>query len=461
MSLGSRKLVVLGIPWDVDTEGLRQYMMKFGQLDDIIVMKDRSTGRSRGFGYVTFSSTDDAEKALSTQHSLNGRMLEVKVATPKEDMKRPSAVVPYWDDSKPVARKITRVFVARIPPSVTDDMFRSYFEKFGTLTDVYMPKDQHSKGHRGIGFVTYEHADAVDKLMGESHELGGSTIAVDRATPKEESMKPGDDTMKAWGRGFPAAAYVTAPYGVYTNAARFQAFNGATFGGYEYAGAGLGQDLSAAGMVNAYGGGGAWAASPPAPGYGGGPALQVSGVSNASNYGSAGAPAPPSRGLGAKIFVGRLPPDATADDLRRYFGNFGRIVDVYVPKDARKVSHRGFGFVTFADEGAAERVSLRTHELLGHQVAVDRAAPQDEERGSSGYGQNAHLGQGGSLGGAGGPLRGSSAGVSAGGYGALPGSLDFNSGWGGYGGGGAMSSGEGGLPGGHRGSRVEPRYRPY
>lgn len=30
---------VLGIPWDVDTEGLRQYMMKFGQLDDIIVMK--------------------------------------------------------------------------------------------------------------------------------------------------------------------------------------------------------------------------------------------------------------------------------------------------------------------------------------------------------------------------------------------------------------------------------------
>jgi RNA-binding protein Musashi len=118
---------VLGIPWDIDTEGLRQYMLRFGDLDDVIVMKDRATGRSRGFGYVTFSSAENAQKAVSTQHSLNGRMLEVKIATPREEM-------------KPPAKKITRVFVARIPPIVTDEEFRSYFEKFGALTDAYMPK---------------------------------------------------------------------------------------------------------------------------------------------------------------------------------------------------------------------------------------------------------------------------------------------------------------------------------
>lgn len=33
-----------------------------------------------------------------------------------------------------------------------------------------------------------------------------------------------------------------------------------------------------------------------------------------------------------KIFVGRLPPEATSDDLRQYFGRFGRILDVYVPR---------------------------------------------------------------------------------------------------------------------------------
>uniref|UniRef100_A0A452YZK6 RRM domain-containing protein n=1 Tax=Aegilops tauschii subsp. strangulata TaxID=200361 RepID=A0A452YZK6_AEGTS len=77
------KLVVLGIPWDVDTEGLKEYMSKFGPLDDCIVMKDRSSGRSRGFGYVTFSSVEDAKNVVNSEHILGDRTLEVKIATPK------------------------------------------------------------------------------------------------------------------------------------------------------------------------------------------------------------------------------------------------------------------------------------------------------------------------------------------------------------------------------------------
>ncbi|KAH9564908.1 hypothetical protein CY35_04G049100 [Sphagnum magellanicum] len=410
---------VLGIPWDIDTEGLRQYMLRFGDLDDVIVMK----------------------KAVSTQHSLNGRMLEVKIATPREEM-------------KPPAKKITRVFVARIPPIVTDEEFRSYFEKFGALTDAYMPKDLASKAHRGIGFVTYEHSESVDRLMNESHELGGSTIAVDRATPKE-------DGVKVWGKGYPGAAAYGA-YGVYTNAARFGGFGGA-FGAYDYTGSALAGDLGpAAGINNAFAAANAWPPSlPSGTGYGG-PGLGGPGSAQAGSYGSGTPPIPPLRGLGTKIFVGRLPLEATAEDLRRYFNNFGRISDVYVPKDAKKTSHRGFGFVTFSDEGAAERVALRTHEILGHQIAVDRAAPQDEMANAAYLN---HVGPGAaaaSTGGAGGPIRGSNAPLPGSGYGGIQGNLDFNTGWGTYGSVGPLQTAEGGgIPGGHRGSRLEPRYRPY
>ncbi|KAH8947345.1 hypothetical protein BDL97_11G036000 [Sphagnum fallax] len=438
LSLGSRKLVVLGIPWDIDTEGLRQYMLRFGELDDVIVMKDRATGRSRGFGYVTFSSAENAQKAVSTQHLLNGRMLEVKVATPREEM-------------KPPAKKITRVFVARIPPIVTDEMFRSYFEKYGALTDAYMPKDLASKAHRGIGFVTYEHPDSVDRLMNESHELGGSTIAVDRATPKEEGVK-------MWGRGFPGAAAYGA-YGVYTNAARFGGFGGA-FGAYNYTGSALAGELGpAAGINNALAAANAWPPPlPPGTGYGG-PGLGGPGSAHTGSYGSGAPQVAPLRSLGTKIFVGRLPLEATAEDLRRYFNNFGRISDVYVPKDAKKTSHRGFGFVTFADEGAAERVALRTHEILGHQIAVDRAAPHDEMANSP-YLKSS--GAASATGGAGGPIRGSNASLPGSGYAGIQGSLDFNTGWGAYGGVGPLQTAEGGgIPGGHRSSRIEPRYRPY
>jgi RNA-binding protein Musashi len=40
----------------------------------------------------------------------------------------------------------------------------------------------------------------------------------------------------------------------------------------------------------------------------------------------------PSQAVGKKIFVGRLPQEANTDDLRQYFGRFGRIVDAYIPK---------------------------------------------------------------------------------------------------------------------------------
>jgi hypothetical protein len=37
-------------------------------------------------------------------------------------------------------------------------------------------------------------------------------------------------------------------------------------------------------------------------------------------------------------------------------------------QDPKKSGHRGFGFVTFADDGAADRVARRTHEILGQEV---------------------------------------------------------------------------------------------
>ncbi|GMN64558.1 hypothetical protein TIFTF001_033634 [Ficus carica] len=64
----------------------------------------------------------------------------------------------------------------------------SHFEKYGEITNLYMPKDQGSTTHRGIGFITLASAESVDSLMADTHKLGGSTVVVDRATPKIMSV---------------------------------------------------------------------------------------------------------------------------------------------------------------------------------------------------------------------------------------------------------------------------------
>ncbi|GAX77680.1 hypothetical protein CEUSTIGMA_g5123.t1 [Chlamydomonas eustigma] len=172
---GGKKLAILGLPWDTSEETLRAYFSQFGPMDHVEVMKDRYTGKSRGFGFVSFLESSSAMRALNTEHLIDGRRCEAKVALPK---------------GEPTPPRTTRIFVARIPPSVSEVQFRSYFEGFGKLQDAYMPRDHSKQGYRGIGFVTYASADSVEKVVAVKHWLNGHEIAIDRATPKEEPSVP-------------------------------------------------------------------------------------------------------------------------------------------------------------------------------------------------------------------------------------------------------------------------------
>ena len=66
----AKKLYVGNLPWSVKTDDLQQLFADFGELEDVFVMTDRATGRSKGFGFVTFANDADAETAIS---EMNGK----------------------------------------------------------------------------------------------------------------------------------------------------------------------------------------------------------------------------------------------------------------------------------------------------------------------------------------------------------------------------------------------------
>ena len=82
----SKKLFVGGLNWNTTEEGLRSAFERFGSLDEVKVIFDRETGRSRGFGFVTFGSPDDAQSAITEMDGkeLEGRMIKVNEAVEKE-----------------------------------------------------------------------------------------------------------------------------------------------------------------------------------------------------------------------------------------------------------------------------------------------------------------------------------------------------------------------------------------
>ncbi|KAH9815946.1 hypothetical protein DFH28DRAFT_967377 [Melampsora americana] len=82
MSAGN-KLFVGNLAWSTDTNSLTQAFTQYGEVVDAIVMQDRETGRSRGFGFITFSTQDQAQAAINglNEADVDGRNIRVNFAT--------------------------------------------------------------------------------------------------------------------------------------------------------------------------------------------------------------------------------------------------------------------------------------------------------------------------------------------------------------------------------------------
>jgi len=77
------KLFVGGLAWHTDDTTLRAKFEEFGSVEEAVVVKDRDTGRSRGFGFVRYSNDDEATNAMNNMNDVefDGRRIRVDKAT--------------------------------------------------------------------------------------------------------------------------------------------------------------------------------------------------------------------------------------------------------------------------------------------------------------------------------------------------------------------------------------------
>lgn len=81
------KLFVGSLAWATTDEGLRTAFEKAGTVVDAVVIKDRMSNRSKGFGFVEMSTPEEAQAAIEMWHEkeLDGRNIMVSEARPKEE----------------------------------------------------------------------------------------------------------------------------------------------------------------------------------------------------------------------------------------------------------------------------------------------------------------------------------------------------------------------------------------
>ncbi|KAG6027335.1 hypothetical protein E4U41_000961, partial [Claviceps citrina] len=161
------KMFIGGLNWETTDQSLREYFEQFGEVVECTVMRDSSTGRSRGFGFLTFKDAKTVNIVMVKEHFLDGKIIDPKRAIPRDEQE-----------------KTSKIFVGGVSQETTDQEFRDYFAQFGRVVDATLMMDKDTGRPRGFGFVTFESEAGVEACIDVPLEIHGKPVEVKRAQPR-------------------------------------------------------------------------------------------------------------------------------------------------------------------------------------------------------------------------------------------------------------------------------------
>jgi RNA-binding protein Musashi len=167
-----------------------------------------------------------------------GYQVEAKRALSREEQQtnaRAGNLNPARNTSSGGNIRTKKIFVGGLPPTLTDDGFRQYFEAFGLVTDVVIMYDQSTQRPRGFGFISFDSEDAVDRVLQRTfHDLNGKQVEVKRALPKEANPGGGGRSMGGSYQSYGASGGNTNSYDGRMDSSRYMQPQG-TGGGFPLA----------------------------------------------------------------------------------------------------------------------------------------------------------------------------------------------------------------------------------
>ncbi|XP_074264510.1 UBP1-associated protein 2C-like [Silene latifolia] len=160
-----RKLFVRGLGPETTTDSLKSLFSSYGELEEAVVITDKATAKSKGYGFVTFKHVDGALLALrQPSKRIDGRMTVTHLAS--------AGRAPSGEDQ--ATRKI---YIGNVPYEVSAERLLDYFLVFGDIEEGPLGFDKQGGKTRGFAFFVYKTEEGARcALMEPMKVIDGHTV---------------------------------------------------------------------------------------------------------------------------------------------------------------------------------------------------------------------------------------------------------------------------------------------
>ncbi|XP_014209709.1 RNA-binding protein 45 [Copidosoma floridanum] len=174
-----------------EEENLRKAFEKFGKIEDIWVVKDRSTGENKGVTYIKFSKTSEAAFALEEMNGKSlgniGRPIKVMIASNRDQ----GSVRETNEEERWV-----RLFCV-LPKSMTDSDLQDEFSRYGQIEYATVVKDRSTNESKGFGYVKFRKVSSAARAFEECDRKFKAVFA----EPKKPKIPDHSQSEPKFGNG--------------------------------------------------------------------------------------------------------------------------------------------------------------------------------------------------------------------------------------------------------------------
>ncbi|XP_075491419.1 UBP1-associated protein 2A-like [Primulina tabacum] len=184
-----RKIFVHGLKWDTTSEILSEEFVKYGEIENCRVIPDKTTGKSKGYGFVIYKSIRGASQALKEpQKIIGGRMTCCQLASVGNFQPlKPSSQEPGSYESECTQRKI---YVSNVGAELDPKRLTAFFSRYGEIEVGPLGLDKETGKPRGFCLFVYKMVESAKMALAEPHkQFEGVTLHCQKAIDGPKSHK--------------------------------------------------------------------------------------------------------------------------------------------------------------------------------------------------------------------------------------------------------------------------------